>query len=168
MGINEGRITGRIVCNHPWFKVMDKGMDAPEVTGGMIDLPQGGQRKSRAAVIGGVYEEGAEAGSRISENAMKIIGSVAPGDIQQLISEGGLDNAAQSIQDYGSGFCTNILKSEVAKAKGEMDNKDEMKAAEEVEEEIHFVFEVENMPTMDEIKQYVVGEVQNAIGGGQQ
>ena len=168
MGMNNATITGRIECDHPWFTVMDEGMDAPEVTGGDVKLPQGGTRKSKAAVIGGTYSEGSEAGSMITEESMNIINSAASTDIQEIISSVGLDNAPQAIIDYGNTFCTNIVKSRVRIAKGEMDNKDELKAADEVEDSIRFVFEVSDFPTMEDVKSFVVDKVREVFGGGSQ
>lgn len=168
MGMTDGVIKGYIVCDHPWFKIMDEGMDAPEVTGGMINLPQGGQRKSKAAVVGGTYSEGSEVGSMITEESMNLINASAQEDIRGIISDVGFDNAPQAIAEYGDTFCTNIVKSRVRIAKGEMDNKDELKAADEVEDSIKFVFEVESMPTTEDIKNYVTEKIKEAFGGGSQ
>ena len=71
--------------NEPWFEIMNEGMEAPEVTGEDVELPQGGTKESNAAVTGGEYLEGAESGSMAKENAMKIINSLFPDDVRSII-----------------------------------------------------------------------------------
>lgn len=73
-------------ANDPWFEIMNEGMEAPEVTGGEIALPQGGTRESHAAVTGGVFYEGAEPDSMGAENAMKMIRSLFPEDVKEIIT----------------------------------------------------------------------------------
>ena len=72
--------------NEPWFTVMNEGMDAPYVNGETVDLPQGGQRKSKASSSGGYFSEGSEPGSTAQENAMKLINSLFPEDIKEIIA----------------------------------------------------------------------------------
>ena len=148
--------------NEEWRGVIDNGMGAPEVTGGTIQLPQGGERESQAAATGGIFTEGSEAGSQAEENARKIIDSLLPEEIPSHI-EGLLKGEGLDEIEF---FFSNIAKSEYMKVAGEYsDNPDEAEATEQVINSLHVKLTISGMPTMDEIKDVATKAVIEMLGG---
>ena len=135
-------------ANEEWRSVMENGQPAPSVTGGVVQLPQGGTRESRAAVTGGIFTEGSEAGSYAEENAKKIIESLMPAEIQDSLSNI-IENGDISDLEF---FLTNIAKSEYMKIAAEFsDNADEAQATEAVINSIKVTLNVSGLPTKEEI-----------------
>ena len=73
-------------CKHEaWLTIMNEGMEPPDVTGGLINNPDGTQSKSKAAVTGSKYVEGAEPATYAFDNCMKIANSTFKNDVQAII-----------------------------------------------------------------------------------
>ena len=164
------KYTGEVVAsvsygNPDWFDVVDGGMGATNVTGGSINLPQGGTRQSQAAVIGGTYFEASETGTGIKQEIETTIQSLISADLSEAINSGGFDGAPENIESYET-FYTNLAKSRFLVAAGEIaDNPDELAAAEQVANSIKVTITVSGLPTTDEIKQDVIDMVKSAFGG---
>ncbi len=155
--------------NEFWRNQIDEGIDAPEVTGGMITTPSEGHRKSKAAVIGGVFLGGTEAPAMAEENSRKIIDSLLPGEIQDKIMDL-VKNYPAVVADLEF-FATNIARSEYQKVAAETsDNPEEAHATEEVIKSIQVKITITGVPTEDEIFDWVSVEatrlVENALKGG--
>lgn len=151
--------------NESWREIMDEGIAAPSVTGGEVNLPQGGTRPSKAAVTGGIFTEGSEAAGYAEENSKKIISSVLGDEVQNHITE--LLNGG-SVNDVEM-FLTNIAKNEYIKIASEFkDNPDEIEATNQVIDSIYVNVSI-NGPTMDEIqnaaKEFAMGEIKKMLGG---
>ena len=151
--------------NAPWQDVMENGMEEPYVSGGLIDLPQGGHRESHAAVTGGVFEEGSENKTVANENAKRMVNMVLPELLKYYLKDymqgGTLEELENTLSD--------IVRDEYEKVKGEFeDNPDEEEATRQVIESLQVKIEVNGLPTYDEIKSKVRNEVLkrfNALGG---
>lgn len=155
-------------ANEEWRGVMDEGMSAPKVTGGTIQLPQGGTAQSKAAVTGGVFTEGSEAGSLAEENAMKIINSII---VEELQSNGKelIDNPDETINSIEF-LLSNIAKSEYQKIAAEYsDNDNEAEATDQVINSLTVKLAVTGIPTMEEINEFVqevaVSMINEKLGG---
>jgi len=153
-------------ANDDWRSAMDDGVPAPEVTGDIVHLPQGGTRKSKAAITGGIFTEGSEAAGHAEENSKKIISSVLPEEVQSRIMD--LLNGG-SISDIEF-FVTNIAKNEYMKIANEFkDNPDEEKATDMVINSLHVSVSVTGLPSMEEVindaKLSIVEEVRSMLGG---
>lgn len=152
--------------NEEWRNIIDFGMEAPFVSGDSIKLPQGGERKSKAAITGGIFTEGSEAATYAEENGNKIISSVLKTELEDRMID--LLNGS----DVGDleFFLTNIMKNEYMKIANEFsDNPDEALATEMVVNSICVKIHIKGLPTIEEItneaKESVVKLIQNSLGG---
>ena len=163
MVINLGKASMVVECNNEeWLNVINSGMSAPFVSGGIVHLPQGGVRDSEAAVVGGTYLAGAEPASYALDNGMKIIKSVVVDEISNVISSKGLACKPEDIKDVEN-FLTNILKNEFVKTKDEyMDNPDEETATEQVLNSISVKITVDDFD-MSQAKEEVRNFITNSI-----
>lgn len=153
--------------NESWRGTIDEGMSAPSVTGGSIDLPQGGQRESKAAVTGGIFTEGSEAGSDAEGNARKIIDSILPEELGDTVQR--MIDGDYSVHDLEF-FLTNIVKSQYQIVAGEYsDNPDEAIATQQVIDSLQVKLTIEGLPTKEEIieaaKEAAVSLITDALGG---
>lgn len=151
--------------NEPWRTIMEEGLPAPEVTGGAIELPQGGTRQSKAAVTGGIFTEGSEASSYAEDNTKKMISSLLPEEIQSHIQS---LLHGDSISDVES-FLTNLAKSEYSKIAGEFsDNEDESIATQEVIDSLKVKLTINGLPSLEEIALQAKKEIIEKLnlGGG--
>lgn len=164
MAINSD-ISIKIECENPtWLEIINKGLAPPEVTGGSIELPDGGIRRSKAAVTGGIYVAGSEPASYAVDNGMKIIESLAPEEFREIINSKGLSCTAEDIKSCED-FFTNILKNELVKTADEyMDNPDEVKATREVLDSICVKVTVSDFD-FSFIKENIADIFRDAFGG---
>ena len=138
--------------NEEWREQMETGMPAPKVTGGSINLPQGGTRPSKAAVIGGIFEEGSESATYAEQNSRNILDTILPQEIQNKISN--LLENGNDLKDIEF-FSSNIVKSEYNKIAGEFsDNVDEAAATDTVINSISVKIIIDGLPTKEEVTQY--------------
>ena len=151
--------------NEAWQGVMEEGMAAPYVSGGLIDLPQGGKRESEAAITGGFFEEGSENSTVAKDNAKKMVTMLLPELLKSYLKSYMQGGSLQELENTLS----DIARSEYQKIKDEFeDNPDEEEATRQVIESLHVKIEIEGLPTYDEIKSKVRNEVSrqlNALGG---
>ena len=151
-------------ANEKWRGTMDEGQGPTEVTGGWINLPQGGTRESGAAVTGGQYNAAAEVGSHAEENGKKIINTemkevITPVIVNMIQGDSG------GIQEVEF-FLTNVMKNEYMKTAAEFsDNPDEAEATQQVIDSIHVAVEVSGLPSIEDIKQWAVQKIQEVLGG---
>ena len=151
--------------NENWRGQIDEGVDPPAVTGGSIDLPQGGSRQSKAAVTGGVYTAAAEVGAHAEENSKKIINSSLKEVVSPVIVNmiKGDSSGIQQIEF----FLTNIVKNEYIKTAAEFsDNHDEAEATQQVIDSVHVVVEISGVPTEEEVMQTVTEKINEILTGG--
>ena len=166
MAIDSGTVKISVECDNPtWLEIINSGMEAPEVTGGIVHLPDGGIRMSKAAVTGGTYTAGAEPASYAMENGMKILHSVATEEFRGIIAERGLSCTASDLEASES-FFTDILKNEFIKIADEyMDNPDETKATNEIIKSLVVKVAVDSF-NMPDVKEHLIKMMKDAIGGG--
>lgn len=151
-------------ANEEWRGTMDEGQGPTEVTGGSINLPQGGTRQSRAAATGGQYNAAAEVGSQAEENGKKIINSNLK-DIITPVLVHMIKGDSSGIQEINF-FLTNIIRNEYIKTAAEFsDNPDEAEATKQVIDSVYVSVEISGVPTEDDIKQWVSQKVQELLGG---
>ena len=155
--------------NEFWRELMDKGIEAAEVTGGYITTPQNTKRKSEAAVIGGIFLGSREAAGMAEENSRKIIDSIIPSELGDRMTEL-IKNQSAVIADIEM-FATNIAKSEYQKIAAEFsDNEEEKQATEEVINSMQVRITISGIPTEDEIYDWVNVKatelIENIIKGG--
>ncbi len=154
--------------NESWRNRIDEGMEPPEVTGGMINLPQQGQRQSKAAVTGGRFEAGSEEATYAEENSRKIIDSILPGEIESVIDR--MIDGSYDLKDLEF-FLTNIVKSQYQIIAGEFsDNPDEALATQQVIDSLEVKLTISGIPTREEIikaaEEAVIPLITNILGGG--
>lgn len=105
--IENNEITLTFECdNETWLSVINDGLEAPMVTGGNVNLPQGGTRQSKAAVTGGIYLAAKETASLARDNGLKISKSLFKEDIENLFHS---DEVVQSIKELISQEISQIL-----------------------------------------------------------
>ena len=161
MTIDAGTITLRFEYgNEEWANVINSGMGPTEVTGGVVHLPQGGTRQSRAAVTGGTFYEAAESGTGVFDEIQTMAQSLLPGLVFDAIS-GGINGAAERIKGLEE-FMTNFGKSRLLVYAGEFsDNADEQAATNQIIDSFHAVLDsnISFDSLIEEIKSMIVSSL---------
>lgn len=162
-----GKLTVTLLCgNDDWFDVIDAGLDAQPVTGGMIELPQKGERKSKAAAIGGLFFGSIEIGTNIGKEIYDMIEGLLTQDIYDTVNTNGFDGLYSNIQNYEF-FYTNLARSRLIVAADEFkDNPDEVLATNEVINSIRVSILIEGVPSTNDLMEIVANTLQSA-GGAQ-
>ena len=155
-------INGELSCwiekdDSQWFfQAAESGQEAPEVTGGAIELPQGGSRQSRAAVTGGVFQEGAEIPIGIMENMQAKLQTIAPEELKSAFMSGDV-HAAETL-------LTGLIQTEIADVgQGFADNADEAEAVQNAIASVHV--KTSSTITYDELIESAREEVMNQLKG---
>ena len=85
--IDPPQISLRYECNNEtWLEIMNDGLPAPEVTGGMAKNPDNTEYQSKAAVVGVKFSEGAEAPTKAYDEAIEMAKSTLADDIRAIIT----------------------------------------------------------------------------------
>ena len=73
-----------------WFSIMNEGMPAPDVTGGMAKNPDDTEYQSKAVITGGKFYEGAESPTYAYDEALQMAKSLMAEDIKTIITNSDL------------------------------------------------------------------------------
>lgn len=138
--------------NEAWANIMNNGQGPQLVTGGTVQLPQGGTRESGAAVTGGMYQEAAEPATGIIDELHTIIGDVFR-DVAASELTSDIEGAAERIQSQEQ-FLTALGRSRLLVYLGECENEDEIAATEQVADSFHVFItcDISFAGVMDEIR----------------
>ena len=155
-------INGELSCwiekdDSQWFfHAAEEGQEAPEVTGGNIQLPQGGTRPSKAAVTGGVFEEGMEVPIDILENMQMKLQTIAPEELKEAFMSGNVHSAEAML--------TGLIQTELADvSQGFADNADEAEAVSNAIASVHV--KTNCTISYDELVEQAREEVMNRLKG---
>lgn len=124
--------------NEKWADIMNSGQGPQEVTGGMVDLPQGGQHQSEAVATGGVYREAAEPATGIFDEMYTMVSDIFKFWVGEEVTNGDFSGAAERIKSLES-FLTEFGRSRLLVYMGECENDDEREATEQVIDSFHVV-----------------------------
>ena len=133
MTFNAGNVSLKFEYdNESWANIMNSGLGPTQVTGGTIQLPQGGTRESRAAVTGGTFTAAEEPSTGVFDEIQTMASTLFPDLVSEAISSGDIETASERIKDIEQ-FMTNLGKSRLTIQASEFsDNPDEAEATNQV------------------------------------
>lgn len=147
----------------PMTKIIESGQGPPEVTGGTIELPQGGSRQSRSFGRNTTYPEGAEPGTHVIQETETMLKTTMPELARDAFSD--IDSAAERLKDLEV-FGTNLLKNRISSIQTVNPNADEDAAMAIIENGAKVVVTVSGyIPTKEELTEKAKEEAIKILKG---